>query len=1150
MKKRILAALLILVMVVGMLPVSAFAAEGESTAATAADSTAGKTAQVYLTVSNKGVLAKAADNSVMAERVVTVRDLDGDDVLTYHEALIAAHEAYCPDGYATADSAYGTYVTKLWGVNKASSLFMVNNQALTMGVADSSSTVQDGDHLCAAVMKDSTDYSDYYAYFDKNALEVKANEEFTLELKGFMGMGYQPTPEVLKDIKIGTWSNGTFTQIEAKTTDAEGKVKLSFATSGTYYVTAQGEVADVTVTDYNGTPVENTYPTKQVKAPIIAPVCVVEVVESGSAGDSTNWTFNKSTGTLRISGTGATTNWSYNSRAPWNGYLADIKTIIVEEGVTAIGQYAFNGYTATAKVYLPKTLQKIEMSSFYNVRADILYYGTQAQWQSVTGSGKSTVDKLSITYNYGRTDIALIQKEAEGGWFAKGEDGTNALKLTITKPEGLDNITVKWYVSDTNSTSAGTEVESSKVSTSEDGLTLFCTPDLTAVGEKYYYCEITSTLTAETVKVISKTAKVKCVEADEKIWNGHGVESDPFKLNNAEDLTKLSNYVAAGHDAEGLYFAITDNITLPADWTPIGAPKEGETFTSDITLNKMNLFKGHIDGAKNDDSGESWTITVPSGGMTMVGAIVGGSIKNLNIYGEKINSAGVVAYYFNMTQSNPHNILIENVTLKSGSHTKYSGFIGGYASSVNTVTIRNCTVEEGVIVGDDGTFTDWTDMNAAFGFPHGPTGVQNNDMIGSFGGAMSGTIENCVSHAKVYGRDYVGGILGFKGQSMGDCVVKNCTFDGEVHASGNYAGGIIGAGYISTSAPNTPATTIQNCVVSGLVEGKEYVGGLLGGEGIAQCWNNGVGYIQNNKFIGTLRSSGTYVGGIIGYMRSLNRYTIINDNLYASVYKGIGGVQYVDTNKTGHETASGATYLNTESDTTGCPTIAGLSWKTEHNRTDDPLGKDAEKLAKKITLKKIEVSGSCKTNYLLGEELDLTGLTFIAHWSDNTTSPIPSGAMNVSGFNAARIGKQIVSLEFGGKNLRFEANVESVTATITIEKTGTDGTNDIYTITFADGTTTTFTVSNGAAGAQGEKGDKGDTGAAGTDGTDGTDGKDGANGKDGVDGLDGKDAIPTTAGESTDGKLAIVATILAGVSLIGNVALAIFLLMKKKNEND
>lgn len=54
-----------------------------------------------------------------------------------------------------------------------------------------------------------------------------------------------------------------------------------------------------------------------------------------------------------------------------------------------------------------------------------------------------------------------------------------------------------------------------------------------------------------------------------------------------------------------------------------------------------------------------------------------------------------------------------------------------------------------------------------------------------------------------------------------------------------------------------------------------------------------------------------------------------------------------------------------------------------------------------------------------------------------------------------------------------------------IEKTGTSGLTDVYTITFTNGTTTTFTVSNGAKGDTGSQGPKGDTGQQGVPGSQG-----------------------------------------------------------------
>lgn len=188
---------------------------------------------------------------------------------------------------------------------------------------------------------------------------------------------------------------------------------------------------------------------------------------------------------------------------------------------------------------------------------------------------------------------------------------------------------------------------------------------------------------------------------------------------------------------------------------------------------------------------------------------------------------------------------------------------------------------------------------------------------------------NCKSSATVKGRDFVGGIVGNKGQTMKGNTSEppeyhmiNCEFNGEVIATGKYAGGIAGGGYGGTfwgiaSAPNTPCSTIQDCLVTGTVTGGNYVGGILGAEpGVVQCWENGIGYIQNNLFTGHVNATdGSYVGGIIGYINSLNKCNVITNNYYidnCGTNNGIGGTSLVDTNyPKPDKNSSSIKYINT-----------------------------------------------------------------------------------------------------------------------------------------------------------------------------------------------------------------------------------------------
>lgn len=206
------------------------------------------TTTVYLTVSNQGVISKTSDNLPAALLPVQVTDLDGDDKLTFHDALLNAHITYnSEDGY----SAPSGYVSKLWGVETSNTLFFSNNKGLTTGV--SADIVDDGDYLVASLNKDNTYWADWYTYFDTSEKTLDVGEEFSITLKGHLGMGYLPedledTP--LTDISIGILKDGNFEAIDNLKTDENGQVTLVFDEAGTYYISADGTVSDA-VTDYS-----------------------------------------------------------------------------------------------------------------------------------------------------------------------------------------------------------------------------------------------------------------------------------------------------------------------------------------------------------------------------------------------------------------------------------------------------------------------------------------------------------------------------------------------------------------------------------------------------------------------------------------------------------------------------------------------------------------------------------------------------------------------------------------------------------------------------------------------------------------------------------------------------------------------------------
>lgn len=86
--------------------------------------------------------------------------------------------------------------------------------------------------------------------------------------------------------------------------------------------------------------------------------------ECGEDGDNLTWTLNMNTGVLTISGVGEMDFYSLAQETPWHDYHKQIETVVVEQGVTSIGRYAFGNCIKLTKVILPDSLKKIDWQVF------------------------------------------------------------------------------------------------------------------------------------------------------------------------------------------------------------------------------------------------------------------------------------------------------------------------------------------------------------------------------------------------------------------------------------------------------------------------------------------------------------------------------------------------------------------------------------------------------------------------------------------------------------------------------------------------------------------------------------------------------------------------------------------------------------------
>ena len=690
-----------------------------------------------------------------------------------------------------------------------------------------------------------------------------------------------------------------------------------------------------------------------------------------------------------------------HSLQQWNGTKPVITTVVYPNtgntlsltGIYAGSSHLLNKYLCTVRC----TIEGVTYSCTINFRC------------KVTGENPLLAPAFCT-----QPESATYKQDESAAPLTVAVDSTSNTNRTV-------HLVYQWYKAD-NESDAGTAIEGATTNT--------YTPATSETGTVYYYCEVQdrykqSGQTYESDKVCSERAKIQVATGGFSL-PGTGTADDPKLIYTASDLEQIREMVAAGNSFEGYYFRFEDDITLPDDWTPIGCTVDG---TNKFDPRKPNE-KDNLRAFSGTILGNGKLLTIPKGGKPLLAYVKNATVKGLNIYGEEINGYGLVdgLYGVGFTSEDTFAIIIENVTLKSGTKTLKSGLIGaevdndvnGFAgaSAAFITTIRNCTIEEGVVIGYDGSQSE----------------------IGAFAGRFQGVIENCVSHATVKGVNYVGGIIGSRDNAMGQCTVSKCSFDGAVIASGKFAGGITGAMYIGGGAPNGVKTTIQGCTASGTVTGTENVGGITGGDrSINQAWNDYS--VTGNTFSGKV--SGTKnVGSIIGYYRSLNKFDNIAGNAYlkgCGAEQGIGAVDYVDTSCETHETASGATYFDTSK---SLPDIYGVT-KTNHNRVDDPLGKDVEKLAKAVddvstpVCYKLEISGA-KTEYYVGDEFDLTGATITAYWTMGKANTHPTQVdLKITGYDSSKHGQQTVTLQYGAAKVEIVVTVlykepEDITVTITL----------------------------------------------------------------------------------------------------------------------
>lgn len=393
-------------------------------------------------------------------------------------------------------------------------------------------------------------------------------------------------------------------------------------------------------------------------------------VTQGICGENLTWIFDESSCTLSISGSGAMDNYQYNIGAPWSwyGHRSKITNIVLEDGITSIGDYAFRYCdNLGGKLIIPDSVTSMGMGAFSKCGSIQVTVGSglkEIPTSAFANSGVTVVDFGAISaisdYAFSNCDSLNGDLVIPDSVISMGSGAFNDCDCidTLTIGNGLKILPSGAFMSCDDLKS----IDMASVAIIEDGafhacknLTSVDLKNVTTIGwEAFSVCEsLTGELVIpDTVTVIGNSSFAECINLTSVIM-GSGLtdmQSDNFtspfygctgvqKITftgsavpaNIGDLTSLTAlktvYVPA--DALDAYTTALSDL-LPENVT-VQAMIENRLILDSEALDGQSTV--WIDGAEMaiQKDGDFWYIDLPDGNarvMTTYGYVTDGTSED------------------------------------------------------------------------------------------------------------------------------------------------------------------------------------------------------------------------------------------------------------------------------------------------------------------------------------------------------------------------------------------------------------------------------------------------------------------------------------------------------------------------------------------
>lgn len=377
--------------------------------------------------------------------------------------------------------------------------------------------------------------------------------------------------------------------------------------------------------------------------------------------------------------------------------------------------------------------------------------------------------------------------------------------------------------------------------------------------------------------------------------SGSGTEADPYRIFEASELDQIRNFLGQ----TGVYFKLMNDIDLTA-WINDNNPSEGWQPIGIST----DAFQGILDGNGKKITG----LMIKRSSTSYVGFfgnLSGATIKNLTIAGTSIegksSTGGLSGDMSSTTISNCH----VNITSLKG--TQYvGGLVGGNASGTSSISSSsvNVNINGTSFIGKlVGSVVGALNVSGCDATGEVSSGSRTGGFIGYIDNGATATLNNCESNGNITASSSVGG---FVGHSLGSVSLTSCSSTGDIKGTSSYVGGAIGycvkatitkcssvgdikgtthvGGLVGYKKDSLQKLVVSNSFALGDVTGTEDVGGITGrleGSDARQSLINSlphtINYSSSNYSVG----SSITTGGI--------KYIIV-DRKYYSYHNG--GTKY------------------------------------------------------------------------------------------------------------------------------------------------------------------------------------------------------------------------------------------------------------------